>query len=192
MGFEDFISKVLVGSLSGLIIAYFTARYALDRFYREKWWDKRASLYVQLVESIYAIKKASIYWYEEEISKRSGFSERSFELNGEEIKLLEAEHDKAVIDLMRISDLSPLLLNEKCKTLIESYLEQRTNLRNRFDYDAIEIDDAVSESLGNIIALLDSIMMEARKELRSDHKSFKEQLKPGIDYIRDKFKTFKK
>lgn len=192
MGFEDFISKVLVGSLSGLIIAYFTARYALDRFYREKWWDKRASLYVQLVESIYAIKKASIYWYEEEISKRSGFSERSFELNGEEIKLLEAEHDKAVIDLMRISDLSPLLLNEKCKTLIESYLEQRTNLRNRFDYDAIEIDDAVSESLDNIIALLDSIMTEARKELRSDHKSFKEQLKPGIDYIRDKFKTFKK
>lgn len=192
MGFEDFISKVLVGSLSGLIIAYFTARYALDRFYREKWWDKRASLYVQLVESIYAIKKASIYWYEEEISKRSGFSERSFELNAEEIKLLEAEHDKAVIDLMRISDLSPLLLNEKCKNLIESYLEQRSNLRNRFDYDAIEIDDAVSESLDNIVNLLDSIMTEARKELRSDHKSFKEQLEPGIEYIRDKLKALKK
>lgn len=192
MGFEDFISKVLVGSLSGLIIAYFTARYALDRFYREKWWDKRASLYVQLVESIYAIKKASIYWYEEEISKRSGFSERSFELNAEEIKVLEAEHDKAVIDLMRISDLSPLLLNEKCKKLIESYLEQRTNLRNRFDYEAIEIDDAVSESLDNIVTLLDSIMTEARKELRSDHKSFKEQLEPGIEYIRDKLKALKK
>ncbi len=192
MGFEDFISKVLVGSLSGLIIAYFTARYALDRFYREKWWDKRASLYVQLVESIYAIKKASIHWYEEEISKKSGFSERSFEFNAEQIKALEAEHDKAVIDLMRISDLSPLLLNEKCKELIESYLEQRTNLQSQFDYDAIAIDDAVSESLDNIVALLDSIMIEARKELRSDHKSFKEQLKPGIEYIRDKIKALKK
>ncbi|MGP2481802.1 hypothetical protein ACTUSZ_02955 [Pantoea eucalypti] len=192
MGFEDFISKVLVGSLSGLIIAYFTARYALDRFYREKWWDKRASLYVQLVESIYAIKKASIYWYEEEISKKSGFSERSFELDAEEIKILQAEHDKAVIDLMRISDLSPLLLNEQCKILIDNYLEQRTNLYNRFNYDAIEIDDAVSESLDNVVALLDSIMTEARKELRSDHKSFKEQLKPGIEYLRDKLKALKK
>lgn len=192
MGFEDFISKVLVGSISGLVIAYFTARYALGRFYREKWWDKRASLYVQLVESIYSIKKASMYWYEEEISKRSGFSERSFDLDEEQIRVVEADHDKAIIDLMRISDLSPLLLNEQCKILIERYLEQRINLRNQFDYDAIDIDDAVRESLNNIISLLDSIMIEARRELRSDHKSLKEQLEPGIKYIKDKSKLLKK
>lgn len=45
MDWHDLISKVIIGLVTGSIAAYLTARYALGRYYKEKWLDKRIDLY---------------------------------------------------------------------------------------------------------------------------------------------------
>lgn len=42
--FDDFFiktgSSLLISIVVGLTVAFFTAKYALTRFYKEKWWEK--------------------------------------------------------------------------------------------------------------------------------------------------------
>lgn len=183
MDWADLASKLLVGLITGLSVAYFTASYALSRFYKEKWWDKRANLYIQLVEAIYAIKKAALYWDGEQLSLRSGHSEHIVSLSKEEKDALTIEHDKATNELRKISDLSPLLLNDECKRLIDDYLEKQDNLLNQWNYDEIELDDATSKSLKSVDELLTSIITEAKRELRPDQKNLKEKIKCIIAWL---------
>lgn len=188
MDWADLISKVLVGSITGLIVAYFTASYALSRFYREKWWDKRANLYIQLVESIYSIKKAANYWHDEQLALHSGYSEYFEALSKDEVTSLTNEYTKANEELKKVADIAPLLLNDECKRLIESYFENDSNLLMRWKYDAIELEDASYERLESVENLLNSIIVVARQELRSDHESLKVKIAPVTRWLGEKYK----
>ncbi len=40
MDFPGVLQTFLTSTLSGVLVAFITAKYALWRFYREKWWEK--------------------------------------------------------------------------------------------------------------------------------------------------------
>lgn len=182
MDWADVLSKIIVGAFSGLVVAFFTATYALNRFYREKWWERRADLYIQLVESIYIIKKAANYWHDEQIAIHSGYDEHFESLSKEGKESLIKEQEQANIALRKVSDLAPLLLSEKCKILIEKYFETESNLLMKWRYDVIELEEAHHESLMSAEKLLNSIIAEARRELRSDNKTLLERLKNSYNF----------
>jgi len=52
----DFFSKVGVGSITGIIAAYFTTRITLSRFYNEKWWERKNQAYTELVNNLFKMQ----------------------------------------------------------------------------------------------------------------------------------------
>lgn len=169
MDWNDLISKAAIAIITGLVAAFFSARYALGRYYKEKWWDKRLDLYLQLVECIHLLKKCADYWNGRAQSNKSeyptGFEIKSQE---EEKKLSEIFHTE-LENLRRIGDLSPLLLNEKCEQLITDFFENEENLSQAWEYDAIEFADATKSRYEILKSMLNDIITEAKKELKTNN-----------------------
>ncbi|ANZ05350.1 hypothetical protein [Raoultella ornithinolytica] len=55
----SFFISLLVPIITGVVAAGFTAFFALNRFYREKWWEKKHTAYGQLIDILIEMK--SIY-----------------------------------------------------------------------------------------------------------------------------------
>ncbi|HDG9785077.1 TPA: hypothetical protein PJH99_000155 [Raoultella ornithinolytica] len=55
----SFFISLLVPIITGVVAAGFTAFFALNRFYREKWWEKKHAAYGQLIDILIEMK--SIY-----------------------------------------------------------------------------------------------------------------------------------
>lgn len=184
MDWSDVFSKILVGALSGLVVAFFTARYALNRFYQEKWWDKRLDFFVQLVDSLYALKKAEGYWFSRQRNSEIGYDEGWRSLSDADEALLQQSYDVEMESLRKIGDLSPLLLNKECQRLINSYLEKQASLISQFDNDEIETLDAHQASYEGTVTLFEEIIGEARRELKSEHLDLCEKTTRLIDKIK--------
>ena len=97
MDWHDLISKVIIGLVTGSIAAYLTARYALGRYYKEKWWDKRIDLYTQLVDCVYLLKNTADYWYKHELHHASQFPTYFSYKSKEENEILREGANKQVI-----------------------------------------------------------------------------------------------
>ncbi|HAT2876979.1 hypothetical protein UDX32_05385 [Serratia marcescens] len=57
MNVEMIITSGIISVLISIVSAYLTMKFALYRFYREKWWDKRATAYIELIDILYDFKK---------------------------------------------------------------------------------------------------------------------------------------
>lgn len=53
----SFFLPLIVPILTGVAAAWFTARFALNRFYHEKWWEKKHTAYSQLIDDLIEIEK---------------------------------------------------------------------------------------------------------------------------------------
>lgn len=169
MDWNDLLSKAAIAIITGLVAAFFSARYALGRYYKEKWWDKRLDLYLQLVECVHLLKKSADYWNGRAQSSMSEYP-TGFEIKSQkEEKKLSESFKKELETLKRIGDLSPLLLNEKCEQLITDFFEHEENLSQAWEYDAIELTDATNSRYEILKSMLNDIITEAKKELKTNN-----------------------
>ncbi|EEC1173276.1 hypothetical protein KHA76_001806 [Salmonella enterica subsp. houtenae serovar 44:z36,[z38]:-] len=164
----DIGSKVSVGLITGLvtglIVAYCTAQYALNRFYKEKWWEKRLTAFLELTEYVYKVKRADDYWVAVMESKM--FEDESFiSLPEEEIKKLREEQSLAMKEIIRISHLASFTLSHKASELLTTYITEYDKIYPSWWVDEITDDEATIKSSEIIDALFNELLTEARTVL---------------------------
>lgn len=154
-------TTIITGAATGLVVAFFTARYALRRFYQEKWWEKRLAAFTEVIEYAYQIKRAEDYWYAQ-ISAQRGADESFQAMSKEDEDALMAEFKLAMKELTKISYLSSFTLSENSSELLAAYLFAHNSIFPSWWEDEIDNFEATEKTSMLIDALLDNLKSEAK------------------------------
>ncbi|MCO4182631.1 MULTISPECIES: hypothetical protein [Proteus] len=159
----DIITNTLVGLISGVMGALFTAWIAFTRFYKEKLWEKKYEVYSRLFEAIYFHKKL-IKEYKEDVENQ--FNGYGTSNKAEEIKLEMKE------SLEQVVVASLFILNKKVHDLINDFFEKRNEWQSHIKNNPEDNNDPdvhislYNRELEEIDNLTGQIVLIARKALR--------------------------
>lgn len=166
MDLADILLKTFIGAISGLIVSFFTTKYTLNKFYHEKWWDKRMEFFKELTDTLYKIKKIEKRWYDDQ----SELAPRKIDTNSvshdEEYTQMDIDYEAQIEALKRIHELSPLFLSDKCHILIGNYLSNQTHLLECYVRDEIDILKAHEDSYSDTEKLFEEIIQESIRLLK--------------------------
>lgn len=164
----DISSKIGVGLVTavvtGLIVANRTAQYALNRFYKEKWWEKRLSAFLEVTEHAYKVKRADDYWLAAIESSRAEDNTFKALSDADQAKLKE-EHDSAIDEIIRISHLASLTLSPNASTLLATFISEHNAIYPSWWVDEISSDEATERSSEIINILFKGLLAEAKQAL---------------------------
>ncbi|WP_338570507.1 hypothetical protein VRB37_16555 [Erwinia billingiae] len=152
--------------LVAILAAFLAAKLAVNRFYKEKWWEKRLASFTEVIELSYRIKMTNDYFLEIESSKQN-LQSREFKRHKPEVELqLTSQYWTDLQEIERISQLSEFTLTMNASNIIKDFLKGRKSIRESFNegertsFEASDADYAVS------VRLLDSLVAEAKRELK--------------------------
>lgn len=174
---------------------------ALHRFYREKWWDKRASAYLELIDVLYDFKTDYETIADNEYDKTHGYD---WEGNEHEVPLdkdAEAElwqklsltHKK----LEKIKGLGPLIFKEDVLNKISKFIEEDRKVSQLAMNDHLDNHDAYNEISNSASELYEEFKQIALLELKVTSRYsgiytkaitiIRERYEKGKELFRDKF-----
>ncbi|ELY3800592.1 hypothetical protein SMX70_003701 [Cronobacter sakazakii] len=159
----SFFLSLVVPVITGVIAAGFTAYFALTRFYREKWWEKKHAAYNQLIEKLFELKDLYII--------ASDITEMEFEAHRGE-----RDPPKAKVDWHKLNEvrsqvhrlyvLSPISFSDNVRELLDNLLTQDTE-KNISIYEEGYLEFiAYHEMSGVIQSSIDAIVADAKEELK--------------------------
>lgn len=162
----DFSIKVGGPILAAVVAASLAAKFAVDRFYKEKWWEKRLESFTETIEISYRLMKSDDYFLEIE-SAKINLQSKNFNRHKSEVeKQLSEQYWVDLQEIERISQLSEFTLTTKAAEIISDFLSERKRIREAFDEDSITSFDASDKDLSASKTLLSRLVSEAKKELR--------------------------
>ncbi len=162
----DLFLKFLGPILSAIAAAFLAARFAVNRFYKEKWWEKRLQSFTEVIEISYRIMKSEEYFLENEYSNMN-LQSKHFNRHTPEIeKQLSSQYWADMQDIERISQLSEFTLTMKAAQIIKDFLLEKANIRSAWDENAITILEASESDYGASKKLLSCLVTEAKRELK--------------------------
>lgn len=154
----------VVALITGSLAAIITSRIAMNKFYKEKWWERKSQSYNTLIdaliemESIY--KKASRHF---EIVYQNERSDNGITPN---INFEWSRYDELSIVIRRIYILSPISLSKKAKELLEEYFKKSESLEYSVHKEGFHDFLAYGQLSEAINSIINPIIDDARKELR--------------------------
>lgn len=166
MEWADLISKILVGVASGLAVAFYTARYTLNKFYTEKWWEKKYENYSQLLANLYSLKL--IY----ENSLNDAWEIEHYCAVGQERGDTEpvatadwSGYNSLMSELRRSLIMSPLLFSNNTKPKIENFFSAKAEVDREVIQQNYPDYLAYDDTLSSMNQLIQEIITEAQVEL---------------------------
>ncbi|HEJ7999389.1 TPA: hypothetical protein SMI16_004862 [Serratia liquefaciens] len=162
----DVVSKIIVPLVVAALAAYFSTRFALNKFYKEKWWEKRLEAFTEIINIAYRIKMTDGYLVDCEYEKREEFESR-FKPHPKEIedKLL-AEYWIDLQELERISQLADFTLTANVKIILDNYVNARKKIMDECYDDALDSLEAYERDFSLTKTLLSELVSEAKNELK--------------------------
>lgn len=158
MNISTFLLQLAVGLLSGALAAFLTAKFALGRFYKEKWWEKRALAFNELVSSVYELKSV----YQRELESFYEFHDEGKDFESVDWDKVQQTHQ----DFEKLSHIGPLTLTTYAADLLKAYNKKI----NEINHDAIANDldplSAYSGILDETNDLLEKLIEHAKSELK--------------------------
>lgn len=159
----SFFLSLVVPITTGVVAAGFTAYFALNRFYREKWWEKKLVAYNQLIDKLFEFK--DLY------SRASYITEMEFEAD----RGLR-DYPKESVDWNKINEvraqvrrlyvLSPISFSIHVKVLLDDLLKKdNDNLYSIHEEGCLEFI-GYGEMTEVIQSSIDAIVEDARSELK--------------------------
>lgn len=154
-----------VGIITGGIAAAITARFTINRFYKEKWWERKHHAYNALIESLietkYIYERASCYLqraHEKGMNVKCTTSPDDYSFDWENI------HELG-IQIQRIYILAPISLSKNAKQLLGEYFKAFKDIEYAIHEEGYPDFIGYSELAEKIQSIIDSIVNDARKEL---------------------------
>ncbi|EMM0853682.1 hypothetical protein ISO73_15720 [Morganella morganii subsp. morganii] len=153
-----------VGLITGGFAAVITSRIAINKFYKEKWWERKSQSYNTLIDALIemeAIYKKAVRHYQTIFT-----NERSGNESELDVKFDWGRYNELSTIIRRIHILAPISLSKKAKELLEEYFIESElseySVHEEGYHDFLAYDD-LSKTINSII---NSIIYDARKELR--------------------------
>ncbi|HDT5515071.1 hypothetical protein [Klebsiella aerogenes] len=166
LGIIDILSKFIVPLLVAALAAYFSTKFALNKFYKEKWWEKRLEAFTEIINIAYRIKMSNDYFLSCEYAQMEPGDSR-FKPHPKEIEeKLRAEYWLDLQELERIAQLADFTLTTTVKNMLDSYVNSRKKVMDDWYDDAIESIDASIKDLKLSEKLLSDLVKEAKRELK--------------------------
>lgn len=164
----NYFYQLLIGLLSGSFAAWLTTHLALRRFYNEKWWEKRASAFIEITDAIYQIKIEFEYYCDRREFYREPNGFPNFEnLDEERLAQMQSASSKAMGVLTKYSQVGPLLITEEVSRLLNDYLAESRKITNDVFLRDWDSDEAENYQLEITSKLLKDLVVVSRKELKS-------------------------
>lgn len=158
----SFVISLIGPIIIGVAAAGFTAYFALSRFYREKWWEKKHAAYGQLIDFLIEIK--SIY------ALAAMHHERIYEA---EKRLQDVPDDH--FDWSRFYDLNkqlrrsfilaPISLSSRTKELLEDFFSLDASAREMIYEENYPEQEAYGDMVKDVDSIIFFIVEDAKAEL---------------------------
>lgn len=162
----DILSKIVVPLLAASFAAFFSARFALNKFYKEKWWEKRLDAFTEIINLAYRLKMANDYFLNCEYAKR-GIDEEDFKPHPKGIEdQLSSEYWIDQQNLERMAQLADFTLTANTRTILEDYVAARKKIVQDWNDDAIDSLEGSERDYALSKELLENLVAEAKKELK--------------------------
>lgn len=165
----NYFFQLLIGLVSGSFGAWVATKFALSRFYNERWWEKRAQAFIEITDSIYQVKILQEYYSDLEEFQRHGPEEfpNFFKLNDEQIEEMEVSSKKSKDLIIKYSHAGQLLLTESATNLLRNYLKEEMKVDNEVNFKGWDIYEANEHLLKMTQELYANMLLVARKELKA-------------------------
>jgi len=180
MDWVDFSSKVVVGAVSGLTVAIYTAKYTLNKFYTEKWWEKKYESYSQLLSTLYSLKIIYETSLDDSWALESYYAEESGGRKPEP-KADWSGYKNLIAELKKILVMSPLLLSDTTKPKIDNFFRAMQEVDREVEHSNYPDFLAYDDILSSLNELLNDVIIEAQHEL-NHKKSLRLSRKKIIEY----------
>ena len=164
--YYDLASKIIIGLVTGIAAAFLTAKFALNRFYKEKWWEKRLASFTDVIDKAYRVKMTDCYFLNLELSLMQEQDDTFNRHPPEQEKLLKDLYWEDIQELERIAQLSDFTLTPKASKLSNDFVKKRAVTRSDFRDDAINSLDGAEKDLEASEKLLDGLVQEAKRALK--------------------------
>lgn len=156
----DFFSKAGVGVITGAVAAIVTAKVALNRFYYEKWWERKSSAYNQLIDNLFELQI---------LHREVIINLRLERMIGEVEPLNEGVMERWTeleISIKRALVFSPITLSEKTTDHIKKYLDQTVTRNARLYRHKGETDKVYTRDAEVLNDVIDKVVKDAKEELK--------------------------
>lgn len=163
------IDTVIISAITSVIIAWLTMRLALHRFYREKWWDKRATAYLELIDVLYYFKKDYEVFYKSALAERFLDQDSSLQfdiLSDKKEKEYWVRIEETHAKLSKIMELGPLVFTEAALEKLAVFDERGEEVAKAINEDEFDKLDAYQEISDSADKLYDDFKKIALVELK--------------------------
>ncbi|WP_159282170.1 hypothetical protein [Rahnella variigena] len=165
----DFLSKVTGPIVAAIAAAILATWFATNRFYKEKWWEKRLVSFTEIIEISFRIKMMDDYFLECQYYGR-GDAKRGFAPHPEDIsQKLVAEYWADLQEIERITQLSEFTLTPKTSEILNAFLKERERIRKDFYDDAMQPEECQEDDYKASNKLLRDLVSEAKRSLKIKH-----------------------
>ncbi|MRT06990.1 hypothetical protein GJV05_03080 [Pantoea agglomerans] len=146
-----------------LLAVYLGAQFALRRFYREKWWEKRLNAFNTQIEAAYLLHRALKYQHDNILFKdQPGNISGFIKLEDNEVLQLEKQYRHALAELEKFHYLGNLLTSKGSVEAIQNFFDKLNGIRPQIlelDQEATKKASLWSEKL------LTDLVTEAKTQL---------------------------
>ncbi|WP_318357679.1 hypothetical protein [Enterobacter sp.] len=156
----DFLSKAGVGIITGFIAAVVTAKVALNRFYREKSWEKKSQAYNDLVGNLFELQ---IFY--RDVKKRN-FLERKGKVYAEGDEINWELGENLQISIKRQLALAPISLSKTTYALVEQFFEDSQSQDWALYIEGMPSEVVHDEKVKLLQKLINEITADAKHELK--------------------------
>jgi hypothetical protein len=111
---EAIAIQFAVSTLTGVLVAWVTVAFALNRFRQERWWEKRLQAYTDIVMALYHIRRD----LNAEMDSLMLNRERPF---GSPLAL---KHTESVAELERIVAMGELLISQGAMDILSAFFQE--------------------------------------------------------------------
>ena len=150
---EELLISILSGVLISVITSYLTAKFAISKFYTEKWWERKEQAYTEIINALYDM--VQFYQVFKEDYGQDDFisQERSLELH--------QRHNEGFRRVRRATDLATLYMSDDAAKLLKK-LREREGLHEQTN----PMWDVYEDEYNSHSNALDKLIMIAKKDLK--------------------------
>ncbi|WP_260515058.1 MULTISPECIES: hypothetical protein [unclassified Serratia (in: enterobacteria)] len=164
----DIASKYIIPVVVALSAAHFSTKFTLNKFYKEKWWEKRLEAFSEIINIAYRIKMSDDYFLKLEYA-RMGDTDPWFKPHPKDIESkLISEYWIDIQELERIAQLSDFTLTSNVKIILDNYVSARNKMKDAWYEDSIDSLEASESTMKISRKLLSDLVSEAKTELKTN------------------------
>lgn len=146
----EYLGQIIVGIVIAAVSSLLTVQLSLKRYRTEKWWEKRAEAYSNILGLLHDAKEFSEENMAADLAGR--------ELTEQEDKNLRARSSACTNDIYRAMDVGQFYLSPKAISRLKKYKKESSEAGNNGDWNSYLVQDfdAAESCLKDIINIAKS------------------------------------